>query len=371
MFNSKLKLANYTFNVLVLFLAFTFFGVAPLFAAPAALAGGVITGTLLSYVPMSGALTYMAVQKEIWQNDIEEQIFRDNAFVRFSFKADEFVNGRAVHIPQSGGSGGVVKNRAQLPANVRKRTDTDVIYLIDEYTVDPVLIPNADTVELSYDKRNSVLEEDKNKLSQTIAEEMLYNWLHDQTTGNPLPATSIIKTTGAAIAATAPGATGFRKAATITDLQRASTFLRNQNRWIDGKMVSLQPANLHAQIFPADSLTTATYMASATEEERRNGLIMKAQGFGIMSRSLVVIVSAAGVIKAPGAASEAGDCEAILCWYTLAVETAYGTVKMFDQIGAPEYYGDLYSFLCRMGGRARRANFAGIVLLVQDTAVAP
>jgi hypothetical protein len=369
MFNIKFKPANYLFNVLVLFLIFAVCGMSPSYAAPAAIVGGLVSGTILMAfkTALKPGLMLMAVQKEIWENDIMEQIFKDNSFVRLSFRADDYVNGRAVHIPQSGGSGNVSTNRSALPATVRKRTDTDVIYIIDEYTTDPVLIPNADTVELSYDKRNSVLGEDKNKLSQTVAEEMLYNWLHDFTTGTavPMPNTNYVYTSGAAVAATAPGSTGTRKAASITDLQAASTLLRQQNRWFEGQMNALMPASMQAQMFPADSLTTATYMQSATEEERRKGLIMRAQGFGIMQRSTVVVLDNTGAVKAPGAASAVGDCEAILCWYTLAVETAYGTTKMFEQVGAPEYYGDLYSFLVRMGGRARRSDFLGIVLIVQ------
>lgn len=369
MFNIKFKATNYLYNVLVLTLILALFGIQPVAALPFAAAGGLISGAVLGYAQKSFShfSLMMAVQKEIWENDIEEQIFKDNSFVRLSFRADDFVNGRAVHIPQSGGSGNVSKNRGTLPANVRKRTDADVIYIIDEYTTDPVLITNADTVELSYDKRNSVLGEDKNKLSQTVAEEMLYNWLNDFTTGTavPLPATNFVYTTGKIVPATAPGATGYRFSASINDLQSASTLLRSQNRWFEGQMNSLASSNMQAQMFPADSLTTATYMQSATEEERRKGFLMKAQGFGIMQRSTVVIVSAAGVIQPPGAATAVGDCEAILCWYTLAVETAYGTTKMFEQIGAPEYYGDLYSFLVRMGGRPRRADFLGLCLIVQ------
>jgi len=366
--NIKIKWGNLGFNLFVAVLFTVFgFGVFTATSMAVAIAVSLIIGIAMGFAPRIKSAFFMAVQKEIWENDIEEQIFKDNSFVRLSFRADDFVNGIAVHIPQSGGSGNVSTNRTSLPATVRKRTDTDVIYIIDEYTTDPVLISNADTVELSYDKRNSVLGEDKNKLSQTVAEEMLYNWLNDFTTGTavPIPSTSIIRTTGAPIPATAAGATGTRNSASITDLQAASTFLRKQNRWFEGQMNALMPSSMQAQMFPADSLTTATYMQSATPEERLKGFLMKAQGFGIMQRSTVVIVSEAGVIQPPGAATAAGDCEAILLWYTLAVETAYGGTKMFEQMGAPEYYGDLYSFLVRMGGRARRADFAGMVLLVQ------
>lgn len=366
MFKFKFKHVNYLYNVAVLLILFAFAGMPAVYAVPSAAAGGLVTGTFLNTVKMQG-LSLMAVQVEIWEKDIEEAIFKDNAFITFAFRADEYVNGRAVHIPQSGGAGGVSKNRAFAAggATVRKRTDTDVLYLIDEFTTDPVVITNAETVELSYDKRQSVLGEDKNNLIQRIAEEMLYNWLHDQNAGTALPVGSIIRTTGPIAPATAPGATGYRFSASLTDLQAAQTFLINQNRWFDGQMAALYPANMRAQTFPADSIIAATYAQNLTEDERRSGIVAKAQGFNIMTRSTSVILDSAGVIKAPGAAGAAGDCQATLCWYKLAVETAFGEVKMFDQYGNPVYYGDLFSFLARMGGRPRRGGYEGIVLLAQ------
>lgn len=368
-FLKSLKPLNYLYNVLVLVVIFSFVGMPLAYIAPAAAVLALVSGTILNAVVMPQGAAFMAVQKEIWENDIMEQIFKDNSFVRLSYRADDFVNGRAVHIPQSGGAGNVVRNRSfsSTGATVRKRTDTDVIYLIDEYTTDPVVITNAETVELSYDKRNSVIGEDKNAMSQLVAEEMIYNWLNDFTTGSavPIPAGRIKYTTGASIAATAPGATGHRKAATLTDLQTAATFLRTENQWFEGQMNALFPASMQAQMFPVGDIVTATYMQATSEEERRKGLIARVQGFGVMQRSSVVIVSSAGVIKAPGAAAAAGDCEAVLIWYTNAVECAYGTTQMFERPSDPQFFGDLYSFLVRMGGRARRANFEGIVLLVQ------
>src|SRR5690606_33458059 len=195
----NLKPINLLYNFLVVFmLASVMFG-ATAETAVASLAIGAVTGTVLSYVKLPKA-AFMAIQVEIWQNHIEQEIFKDNSFLRKSFNADDYViNSKAVHIPQSGGSGDVVKNRSVVPATVRKRNDSDVIYLLDEFTTDPVLIPHADTKELSYDKRNSVLSEDRDKLVETIAEETIYNWLHSPVYGSygatALPAGNVLKTT--------------------------------------------------------------------------------------------------------------------------------------------------------------------------------
>lgn len=365
--NFKLKPLNLLFNLVVAILLFTALGGAPVqVSAAIAVTAGVVLGFAKTGKKQTG-LAFMAVQKEIWENHIEEEIFKDNGFLLNSYNAGDYVlEGKVVHIPQSGGSGNVVKNRTSLPANVRKRSDTDVTYPIDEFTTDPVLIPNADTHELSYDKRTSVLGEDQAKLNQVIAEEMLYNWVNSPLNTTSLPATAIFKTTGDARVASAPGATGNRKKSTLTDLQKMATYLRRNNRWFEGKMCALLTPQMQADLFPADSVVTATYMQSVTEEERRAGVMYKVQGWKIMGRSSVLITSAAFAIKAPGAATAIGDNEASLFWYDGAVERAVGSIKMFAQPDAPQYYGDMYSFLVRIGGRARRTNYEGIALLTED-----
>jgi len=39
--------------------------------------------------------------------------------------------------------------------------------------------------------------------------------------------------------------------------------------------------------------------------------------------------------------------------------------KMFDDKGNPQFYGDIYSFLQRAGGRSRRADGKGVLGVIQ------
>lgn len=364
----KFNLKNFMFNLLVvLFVAALFTPITPTVAVVSSVVA-FATGTALSFVKNVGFA--MAIQVEIWQNHIEEELFKDNEFLRRSHKADgNVINGKVVHIPQSGGSGNVVKNRSALPAGIRKRTDTDVVYVLDEYTTDPVLIPNADKHELSYDKRASVLGEDMDTLKEHVAEENIYNWLTSTAiTGyaaSALPSASVLETSGDATAATAPAATGNRKKMTKTDLQKAKTFLKKQKRWVNGKMCVLITPDMEADLFPADDLITTTAMASVTEEERRLGVMYKTQGFDIYVRNTVVRLNNAGTILTPEAVGNTTDDEAALCWYEEAVEFGMGSIAAFENIGDPTMYGDVYSFLVRNGGRARRVGYEGICLIKQ------
>jgi hypothetical protein len=353
---------------MLLFVAAFFMPITPTVIVGSA-ATALVTGTVLSAVPKIN-FTMMAIQVEIWQNHIEQEMFKDNGFLRFSWNADDnVINSKAVHIPQSGGSGNVVKNRSTLPATIRKRADTDVVYLLDEFTTDPVVIPNADTHELSYDKRNSVLGEDRDKLVEIIADETIYNWLKSPVWGSygatSLPAESILNTTGAGVPATAPAATGNRKAATLADLQRVKTFLKNQKKWHEGKMYGMLTPSIEAELFPAESVITATYMQSVSEAERREGVIYKVQGFKLITRTSVTRVQLAGAIIPVDAVGTTTDDEAALFWYKDAVEFAFGGVEAFEDLKNPTMYGDVYSFLARTGSRARRVGYEGIALLRQ------
>lgn len=310
----------------------------------------------------------MALEVEVWNETIQEKLVQDNSFLTAvaDVSSDNIINGTIVHLPQAGEPSKVVKNRTELPATVKRRTDGEVLYLIDEYTTDPVHISNAETVELSYDKRRSVLDQDVQNLSEEVAEGMLTNFIVSPVgTNNTLPTTSILETSGAAVPSGLAGSTGNRKAYTLGDLQRLRNFLIKQKAWNEGQMNILLTADAATQMFPAESAITATYMAQVTEAERRAGVIYKCQGFNIFVRSSVYTLAADKSFKAFGSVTAPTDCEGIFAWNKNMVEKAIGATKAFETIGDPTMYGDIYSFLVRVGGRARRKNFEGLVVLKQ------
>ncbi|AQX86097.1 MULTISPECIES: hypothetical protein [Elizabethkingia] len=310
----------------------------------------------------------MPLEIEVWDSTIQEKLTQDNSFLTqvADVSSDNIINGTIVHLPQAGDPSAVVKNRTQVPATPKRRTDGQVLYLIDEYTTDPVYIPNAETVELSYDKRRSVLDQDVQNLSEEVAEGMLTNFIVSPTGDNAtLPTASILETSGAAVDSGLAGSTGKRKAYAIGDLQKLRNFLIKQKAWNEGVMNVLLTPDAATQMFPAESAITATYMAAVTEAERRSGIMYKCQGFNIFVRSSVYTLAEDKSFKAYGSVVAPTDCEGIFAWNKNMLEKAIGTTKAFEDIGSPTMYGDVYSFLVRVGGRARRKNFEGLVVLKQ------
>ena len=300
----------------------------------------------------------MAVQKEIWQRTIIEGLFADDNFITKAVNDDMYVNeGKKVHIPNAGAPSGVVLDRDSLPATVYKRTDLDVDYTLHELSTNPILIPYADMVELSYNKRNSVIDQDRKELIFKAAEAMLANWL--PAAGNR------VQTTGQGVPAWTPSATGLRKKITPADV--AALQLRmNADNVPQTERYLLLDANMYQQLLDGMTQTQAIGVFQAADIKR--GVMGMLYGFEVMVRSTVYRFAADGTLKAYGAAGAATDLAGGLAWQRDSLSRALGEVKMFDQIDNPLYYGDVYSFLVRVGGAIRRYDKKGVYAIVTDTA---
>lgn len=303
-------------------------------------------------------LIEMAVNKELWQSVIIEGLYKSNEFLKYMKNVDEYVVGGAiVHIPQSGGASGTVKNRTTLPATVVKRTDTDITYPLDEYTTNPSLIAHIDTVELSYDKMESVIEEDCADMMEMVGDNIIYDVSKEAPAGSKLP------TTGSAAAASASGATGNRKIITAADIRAAQTLLDNQNVSSNNRVMVVSP-NMLQQLMSDSELAYAFQQVV----DLKNGTLPMLYGFQLVKRSNVLTVDGSQDLKAVGAASAVTDSEAALFFQKNAVERAIGTKEIFSQERAPQYYGDIVSFLIRAGSRNRRADNKGYGIIYRDAA---
>ena len=59
-------------------------------------------------------------------------------------------------------------------------------------------------------------------------------------------------------------------------------------------------------------------------------------------------------------------CAIGLFWHPNCVRRALGTTKMFETAGDPTYYGDIFSFLQRGGGRIARNDGRGVLGIIQE-----
>lgn len=309
------------------------------------------------------------VSVEIFQNYIIEKLRRSNPHLAFaSDESAKVLGGAVVHIPQAGASPSVKKNRGTFPATAVKRADSFVTYSLDVYTTDPTHIEWAEENEISYDKMDSVLNDHTNTLMETVGDNMLYNWVNGlDSSGKAVafPAKNIIRTTGAAIAATESGQTGNRKAFTYKELQKAQAMMDKMNVPKMGR-VALLESYMYQQFL--DSLSANQMAAFSNTADLANGVVGKFAGFTILERSTVLMFTSANKVQVPGTAVGETDNIGALCWQKDCVAKATGDIKPFLNSDDATYYGNVFSAEVKCGGRAKRAGYEGIVAIVQDTA---
>lgn len=300
----------------------------------------------------------MAIQKEIWVNTIIEGLFADNSFMSKAVNDNMFVNGKKVHIPNAGAPSNVEIDRQTVPASAKKRTDVDVEYTLNELTTDPIYIPHAETVELSYDKRNSVISQDRAQIIEDASVQMLYNWSPDS---NHFVRTSGTKT----VTAYTKDATGNRKALVKDDVLNLMTKFNADNIPQEDRYLLLD-AYMYAQLL--NDLTEGDQRAFFASANAQKGILGQLFSFNVMQRSQVLRYATGGTLTKWNVSGAATDNAAGLAWHMNSLSRALGEVKMFDDMDNPLYYGDIYSFLIRVGGTIRRNDKKGVYALVQDAA---
>jgi hypothetical protein len=331
-----------------------------------------------SLMPRPKNVTLMAVTPEIWTDYIVGNLFKDNEFLLQSVDESQYVIGTGVvHIPQAGAPSGVERNRKTLPATITRRKDIDVTYVLDEFTTDPRFIPNIDQAELSYDKMDSCMMEDMAYMKQFVAEAMMYNW-------RP---THFLLTTGDSKSAHL--GTGNRKAICVEDFIKAKEAFNQWGVPKSGRVALISTAMMGQLVRELKANANRDYSVIYNAV---TGEIDKLEGFKLKERQNTLVASAVDMTQVSGKTyynwtttdntytpeeyldREAGNAafattsaEIAILWHPTMVARALGDTKMFDDMGNPQYYGDIYSFLQRAGGRKKRGDGKGVIGIIQDT----
>jgi hypothetical protein len=310
------------------------------------------------------------VRIEAFIKDIQENLYRGAEFVKQSVSHDQYVDDYAVHVPQAGNNVTVIKNRLILPATVVERNDDQVIYNLDEYTTDPILIRNIEKIQLSYDKRMSVMKNKIQLINQQIGDDAAYNWA----AGLYVPTTvdGVYQTTGTLTAlsnAIYPtlfqnGATGSRRLTQLLDILQLKNKMDRDNVPQDGRFI-LFPSDMWADLINTNITILGSRLYLPDDEMVKDGAVAKIFGFNIFQRPTVnVFVGGANpTLKAVGAAGAATDTLGALAWQQDCVAKAQGAIKFFAREDDPAYYGSYYSALVMFHNVALRKDAKGIAAL--------
>lgn len=306
----------------------------------------------------------MALNREQWLADIQENLFKDNAIINRAVNHDGFVNYKTVHVPQAGANPTITKNLGSFPATITQRTDSELTYSMDTYYVEPIHIEaGQETAFLSYEKRMSVLNQNIATLEEALVNNALYKW-------SPSGSTRIVRTSGSTVAgALAPSATGTRKAITLADILGAKAILDAENVPASGRILLIPSDIYNTQLLAiADVYQQQSYGQSALP----SGVVARIHGFDIMIRSTVCVYdnTATPVIKSVNdsgvpSSPATSDNLACLAYHPSFVAKAMGNTEVMINEGVAEYYGSIVSAFQLFGASKMRTAQTGVVAIVQ------
>lgn len=301
----------------------------------------------------------MALQQEVFVRDIQENLFSGAEFIERSTSHDAFVENKVVHLPQAGSIPTIVVNRTLLPAPIESRLDTEVTYVLDQFTTDPTLVTDLDELQTAYNKRASVLSNHTMVITERIGDEAADRWA-------PIDNSvfRVLRTTGAGTAALPPGATGTRKRVTKEDISSMAKLLDKDKGVPRIGRILLMQTDMFYELFEINELTSRDF---AERTAIPDGVITRLFGFDIMIRPFVALYNGTSdVKKALGAATATTDSFACLAWHPSFVAKALGSIKVFADEDKPEFFGSIFSTETMFGARRLRADDKGVVALIQD-----
>jgi hypothetical protein len=305
----------------------------------------------------------MALDREQWLADIQENLFKDNAIINRAVNHDGFVNYKTVHVPQAGANPTITKNLGSFPATITQRTDSELTYSMDTYYVEPIHIEAGQETAFYLMRTYDVLNQNIATLEEALVNNALYKWA-------PSGSTRLVRTTGTGTTnALAPSATGNRNAITLADILSAKAILDAENVPASGRILLLPSSMYNAQLLAiADVYQAQSYGQSALP----SGVVTRIHGFDVMIRSTVVVYDNTGtpVIKAVGdngvpSSPASTDNLGALAYHPSFVAKAMGNTEVMINEGVAEYYGSIVSAFQLFGASKMRTSQVGVVAIVQ------
>lgn len=326
---------------------------------------------VLKVTPVRNGMAYMSLLTEVWATDIQDNLYMGNEFMTRSTDHSMWVMHKTVHVPQAGAKPTVEKDRSVFPASIGSRSDTELTYNLSQFTTDPILLQNIEELQISYNKRASILMNIMSSLQFVVATQTLYSWA-------PSGATRIVSTSGSTSTLNLPHstATGSRKMITVADLTAVKSILDRDNIPSAGRILLVPQYMYNIDILNISGIVQAYAFGSPVMP---TGVVARVMGFDIMIRSEVLVYDNTGTpvikgINGDGTLTSPAttDQGAALAYHPNYVARALGSITPYYDAGSngngkPEYFGSLFSAEVMHGATKLRTGQEGIVALVQGT----
>ncbi|MFW2137109.1 hypothetical protein ACK2M7_12660 [Chryseobacterium sp. TY4] len=317
---------NFLIALVLSFVAAQFFNIKPVATAVTITA---VSAVVQYFAPsLFAGKALMALQTQVWTNDIIENPFPDGSFIKQSKDLSEWVNHDKINLVEAGVEPAVYEdyfNGSETALPLANINDIPHEVVLKTYSTEQTRHRDLQDVELQYDKRSSIIKRHKQALDRNMAIRASFAW-------TPAASNAFNKVTALT------GSDSIIDA--IIDVQ---AFMASLD--LTGELnVCLTPDHM-AKIRKEDKVL---YKDILNEN--------KMYGFNVFQYSKSPLFTSANVKKPMGSAVEAGDKRASFFWASEEVFRALGSVEMYANLRDSAFQADTLSFAQRALIGAMRAN---------------
>lgn len=335
----KLSLKALCINVVLAFLASLF--IAPALGASVPLVATTIvaTSTVAQYIApeLFKGIAMEGLQTEVWIAGIKENPVPNNSFIYQSVDLSQYVEHNKLHLAEAGVEPAVHEDyfaTANNPLPVTDITDIGNEVVLHTYSTEQTRHRELQDIELSYDKRSSIIGRHRLSLEKNLGKRAAYAWAPKQDgTGNKV---CNLSASDSVIDA-------------IIDLKQ----FMEENDILQGVNICFTPE----------------HFARIRKEDKRlyKDILNEQQMYGIkvFQYSQNPLYTSAGVKKPFGATKDNTDKRASFMWVTDEVFRCFGDVEMYATLRDSGLQADTISFAQRaLVGviRAKTPKFLGAIL---------
>ncbi|PDS23807.1 hypothetical protein [Flavobacterium branchiophilum] len=267
------------------------------------------------------------LNKEIWTNQIMQGFYPTASFLNYAKDYSELAEFNIINMADAGFDPNVLINNTTYPILITKRNDIPLSFELDLFETENTLVSNPQSVELAYNKMESVIFGHRMSLQTKIGLKAAHAFAPNQDS----TFTPVVKTTGS------NNGEGFKRIA-IEDILKLKRKFDLLDIPVEKRFLVLDPR--HTEDLILYNMTTFKDITDFV-----NGTPKRFAGFNILEFTKNPTYNGLTGVKNPfGTIPNANDVYSSFAFSGDEVMKADGTVKMYERVNDPELRGTVVGF---------------------------
>lgn len=266
----------------------------------------------------------MALEKQMWIDQIQENFYPDSSFLKYGQDYSALVENNTLNMAEAGLDPKVLINSKTYPISTVKREDTAIEIKLDKFETENTLVRRPEVIQYAYSQLESVLMGHRNQLRAKTAEKAAHAYAPSSDTQY----TPLIQTSGVA--------RNGRKSITFDDILSLKEKFDSMEIPLEQRFLVLHPSHVTDLIrLDTDNFKDITDVV--------NGQPKRFAGFGILQFSRMPCYNLETMEKLDfGTTQDSGFCS--FAFQANEIMKADGDVFMYERENDPEYRGTIVGF---------------------------